>query len=68
MAHTLAISGDGPVRNRGTVTYLIRDGDAKFPELFDRILTDAGHPDRVERRSDAPHELDHGTVGAGVTS
>ena len=48
------------------VKYLIRDRDAKFPALFDRILTDAGIDDRAHRRTDAAHELDHGTVGADL--
>jgi hypothetical protein len=49
-----------------TVKYLIRDRDAKFPALFDRILTDAGIGTELTGVRVAAPELDHGAVGADL--
>jgi putative transposase len=46
--------------------FLIRDRDGKFPGLFDTVLNDAGIETVLSGGSDAPHEFDHGTLGADV--
>jgi putative transposase len=46
--------------------FLIRDRDGKFPGLFDAVFNDAGDRDGAQRGPDAPHEFDHGTLGADV--
>ena len=46
--------------------FLIRDRDGKFPGVFDAVLQDAGIESRAQRRPDAPHEFDHGTLGADL--
>ncbi|MEZ0012455.1 hypothetical protein ABH918_004511 [Kitasatospora sp. GAS206B] len=49
-----------------TVSYLIRDRDAKFPALFDQILGDAGIQVVFSGIRIAADELRHGALGADL--
>jgi putative transposase len=46
--------------------FLIRDRDGKFPRAVRHRPRRCGDRDRPQRRPDAPHELDHGTVSADL--
>src|SRR5258708_6652705 len=48
--------------------FLIRERDGKYPAMFDTTPRRHRIPGGAQRRPDAPHERDHGTVDPDWTS